>query len=236
MILNSPLFLCETSILPLISLLFIPKSLHPFFQQSCRKLNHFFHRNLAAIGDPLAVKQNYTVIKSQKDVAHALLYSFQRTRFRRLLCYPVLHSFADIVKTAVAGHTLEKIILSFHVFKKGPHKFSGFLELINSQNNRAVFAGMLSLNLRKHIVHAIIMEIKSIAVDSSRLCNCLYRNFFIRNLADHLLKNRLNCFLCADNAGVEFFFSHFYLQKSLFNRHICNICRLNNIIPYLAHR
>ena len=208
MILNSPLILCETSILPLISLLFIPESLHPIFKQSRCKLNHFFHWNLTTVGNPLAVKQNYAVIKSQKDIAHALVNPLQRTRFRRLLCNPVLHSFADIVKTAVAGNTLKKIILSFHVFKKGLHKFSSFLELINPRNNRAVFAGMLCLNLCKHIIHAIIMKIKSIAVDSGSFSNCLYGNFFIRHLADHFFENTLNCFFRANNARVDFLFSH----------------------------
>ena len=45
--------------------LFIPESLHSFFQQRRRKLNHFFQRNLTAVGNPLSVKQNYAVIKSQ---------------------------------------------------------------------------------------------------------------------------------------------------------------------------
>ena len=84
-------------------------------------------------------------------------------------------------------------------------------KLVKFRNNCRVFAGMLCLNFCKHIIHAIIMKIKSIAVYFSRLGNCLYRNFFIRHLADHLLKTSLNCFLCADNAGVDFLFSHFLL-------------------------
>ena len=208
MIFNSPLFLCEATTLLFISLLFTPKSLHPLFQQGRCKLNHFFHRNLTAIGDPLAVKQDNTVIKSQKDVAHALINPLKRTGFGCLFGNPVLHSFSDMVKTAVAGDTLEKIILSFHVFKKGADKLSRVLKLVKARYNGTVFAGMFFLNLRKHIIHTVIMKIKSIAVDSGSLGDCLYSNFFVRHLADHLLKNTLNCFLCSDNAWVDFLFSH----------------------------
>ena len=101
----------------------------------------------------------------------------------------LLHSLADIVKTAVAGNALEKIILGLVVFKKLPHKLAKVFRVGKIFYPLNVFLAVLRLNLPQNIVSRFVMQIEGVAVDVGSVGDSLYGHFFVRQLADQFLKS-----------------------------------------------
>ena len=105
--------------------LHLPKPAHSALQKRRGKRNHLVHRNLAPIGDPLAVKrQNGGHVGADDVLDGGIFFAETRAFFVRVGGNLLLHSLADIVKAAVAGDALEKIVLSLVVLKKVPHKLA----------------------------------------------------------------------------------------------------------------
>jgi len=88
-------------------LLQLPKSAHPALQKSRGKPYHFFHGNLSAVGDPLAVESQNGGGIGSNDVLNESIFFMKAFAFLVGVSGNfLLHFLADIVKTAVGYEPL----------------------------------------------------------------------------------------------------------------------------------